>query len=139
MYEVVFNLKMDECKINYFCFVCGHFIKKKGQHGEGVALTDLFVDMYEKYYEDERVNRSASWVPDHCCKNCYSRLRIWWNYVGDDYDSVRMPYGKPMMWSLVDPGEHDPQGCYGCSNYVHGMRQTDKNRVYHATLNCQLP
>lgn len=116
--------------------MCGHFVPKKGQQGEGVVLSDLFVEMYEKYYADERVIRNATWVPDHCCKSCYSALHRWWNQAGD---GLRMPYGKPMLWSLVDPGEHNDKQCYGCVNYVSGMKKSDKHRVYVAAGNVQLP
>lgn len=129
---------MNQCKINYFCYVCGHFIPKEGKHGEGVTLSDLFVEMFEKYYSNERVHRNASWVPDHCCKKCYSALRVWWNQITPD-GKARMPYGKPMMWSLIDPGEHNSEECYGCKNYIPGMRKADKNRVYMAVQNVQMP
>lgn len=127
---------MSECKINFFCYVCGHFIPKKGAHGEGIRLTDHFAEMYEKYYNDEKVLRNASWVPDHCCKACYSALSRWWNQTGD---GVQMPYGKPMLWSLIDPGEHNAAECYGCRNFITGMRKADKHRTYFPVANVQLP
>lgn len=129
---------MNPCKLNYFCYVCGHFIRKAGKQGEGVALNDAFVEKFERYYTDERVNLGSSWTPSHCCKTCHSSLSRWWNQKYTD-GKVRMPYGRPMMWSLIDPGAHNPEECYGCKNYIPGMRQADKNRVYIAVQNVQLP
>lgn len=50
-----------------------------------------------------------------------------------------MPYGKPMLWPLVDPVEHKPEECYGCMNYKKGMRKADKHRKYVAPGNVHLP
>lgn len=136
MKSLVEKSNMNQCKINYFCYVCGHFVPKKGLHGEGIGLTDLFVTMFEKYYSDERVLRNASWAPDHCCKSCYSALYKWWNQKVDK--GVKMPYGKPMLWPFVDPGNHDPEQCYGCKNYVPGMKKHN-NRTYVTTALVQLP
>lgn len=119
---------MENCKINHFCYMCGHFIPSTAP---GRNLTNKFNDIY-LYYFGQTVIENKNWVLNHVCTPCYNGLLAW-----SERKRKQMPFGVPMMRMRIDPGPHSVANCYGCVNFKTGLNR--KNVSFQSCLNAQTP
>lgn len=116
--------------LNYFCFVCGHYITKRACP-EKSNISEAFKDAYLKYYSDHMDLFDKPWTPNAVCKNCMNRMFNWM-----DGNKKGMPYGTPMIW-MEDPNGHDSSECYSCINNKHikGRPKIDRKSVEYKSTN----
>lgn len=121
--------KMVWCAfLNYFCFVCGHYIPKRGCP-EKSNISEEFKDAYLRYYSDHVDLFDQPWTPNAACKSCKNRLQNWMNG-----DRRGMIYDTPVIWTK-DPNGHDSSECYGCINnrHIKGRPKKDRKSVEYTS------
>lgn len=120
---------MNTCKLDKFCYVCGHYI----QPGKGTYKSEKFKEIYTSYFSDFVIEET--WVPKYTCKTCYNHLLQWQKKERD-----QMLFGIPMKWTTnVDVnGEHDAENCYGCKNFHAGMNVKKEIQLV-AVASAQMP
>lgn len=119
-----------DCKHrNSFCFICGHFVAKRNCK----KRSEKFLVWLRAYYGDEMDWIDENHVPSVSCASCYSSLDRWFKDKEKDFK-----YEHPMKW--YDPGDHDPEMCYFCTNVKRHVNQRKSRSVeYRSTPYVDLP
>lgn len=128
--------EQDYCeKRNLFCFICGEFTPSRCIRKRNAKLTYVFC----KYYEDQgRVWGDENYVPQICCSACSQSFQKWKNQSINQIPKYKPRFKEPMTW--MNPGNHDPEECYFCVNFVSGTNSPKKGAMqYVETINTVVP
>lgn len=112
------NERKKHCeKLNNFCFVCGKFTVKADKRHLNSMKEALAC---YKYYFLQPEPQQNKYSPEFTCISCISALNFWWNKK-----RFSLPFGLPMIWT--DPGQHETENCYACTNDTFGLNRKSKS------------